>query len=481
MFTGAVDGLSTVLRVLVATAVGCVAGVAATGTTGAFLLVLPAIAVPLVWPCVSLAGMLTAGLYKADPRVTVPGGFDLTLLFALSLVLVLLVEVLKSRNVLRRLWQERVFLASWAIFLMILSLGLTRTPSPEYGYAKALHFVVIGGLAVLVPLIWENRQTELFYRVLFGLSLAMALDALSRMGEGRYHLTAFSSNYLGLARQSGYGLLIGTLYLLPKQRTSMGRALVMILNVPLAFALLAAGGRGPVVSCLIALSYLFPYDAVLSRVATGQLRIRRLAGALLVLVLIGVLTVLIVVSPRGLFDVLRSRFSLALGPDVGSSTLTRLDYWKLASSLFIQNPVMGVGTGGFSRWAVGSDAHEYPHNLFLEIASELGIVGLASFLMVIVSALYAFRYVASTGDEQSKESVRLVSVLALYALVNACVSGDLNDNRMLFALLAILKRTGTDTLHEAGARSRRVNPISGPQGESVTRREFQAKRGPRAS
>lgn len=73
--------------------------------------------------------------------------------------------------------------------------------------------------------------------------------------------------------------------------------------------------------------------------------------------------------------------------------------------MFLDHPVLGVGAGNytvhFDEYAdeVGSAAREYedpgelhyPHNLYLEIAAETGLVGLAVFAAAVAAALVALR------------------------------------------------------------------------------------------
>jgi putative inorganic carbon (HCO3(-)) transporter len=67
----------------------------------------------------------------------------------------------------------------------------------------------------------------------------------------------------------------------------------------------------------------------------------------------------------------------------------RTELWSIGLRLVAQHPILGVGTGG-SKVAVGA---EFPtdkglHDTFLSIAAELGLVGLALFLLICLAASY---------------------------------------------------------------------------------------------
>jgi O-Antigen ligase len=77
---------------------------------------------------------------------------------------------------------------------------------------------------------------------------------------------------------------------------------------------------------------------------------------------------------------------------LGSIDTNRYRYWEVAARTFADNPVVGIGSGGFAvewlkereRVDISGDAH----SLYLEAAAELGVVGLA-FLLVFVGGLAA--------------------------------------------------------------------------------------------
>ena len=92
------------------------------------------------------------------------------------------------------------------------------------------------------------------------------------------------------------------------------------------------------------------------------------------------------------------------------------------------------------------DIRSYPHNILLEIWFELGLPGLALFgalIAVAVAALAPWRLL--------HKCPWALLALALFtnALINASVSGDLNDNRLLFASMGLLLLAGTAYRHQA--------------------------------
>jgi O-antigen ligase len=75
----------------------------------------------------------------------------------------------------------------------------------------------------------------------------------------------------------------------------------------------------------------------------------------------------------------------------------RINAWKNAIELIKKHPLLGVGTGGYEQAFVHSDKDQEgwvkfiqhdPHNQFLKIFAELGIVGLVIFLSFLGATLF---------------------------------------------------------------------------------------------
>ena len=54
-----------------------------------------------------------------------------------------------------------------------------------------------------------------------------------------------------------------------------------------------------------------------------------------------------------------------------------------ALQIWLEYPILGIGVGDFSIAAGLGDLSEYPHNIFLEILSETGMVGLVLFVLFL--------------------------------------------------------------------------------------------------
>lgn len=109
----------------------------------------------------------------------------------------------------------------------------------------------------------------------------------------------------------------------------------------------------------------------------------------------------------------------------GTNADTRMLRWQAASRMLADNPVLGVGPGGFRQEyaAAGHNAEideqtPVAHNLFLEVAAELGVPGFALLIGLIavgfVSSERAWRRVA---DQREAVAVQAALIAVLVASV----------------------------------------------------------------
>jgi len=113
-----------------------------------------------------------------------------------------------------------------------------------------------------------------------------------------------------------------------------------------------------------------------------------------------------------------SRFISSFLLSEGSS-LGRIQIWQQSFSVFLGKPIFGVGLGNYPRAVDPLAVYRSPvtsHNLYLDIASETGIFGLAVWLFLIFGSFYQLaRSIGnnrSGRDEKIKETAFLKIGLA---------------------------------------------------------------------
>jgi hypothetical protein len=252
------------------------------------------------------------------------------------------------------------------------------------GMLAAVGLVLCGRLA-------GDRSRPLAVRVL-------AAAAAAPLGAGLY--LSFSRGALAV---SVVGLIV-LVALLPRRSTLEGAGLAL---VPALLGGLAAGLLGAVDEVDGPLSPRERDGAILvvALVAAGvsAWRARRAAGedaALpggrrLVLVAAGV----VVLAVAGLVvGGLREKPSAAALGDAGAGRLVsassnRYEYWRVGGRAFLDHPLDGLGSAGFRvRWLERRPVPEAVlevHSIELEMAAELGLVGLLAFAAFVLGVAWA--------------------------------------------------------------------------------------------
>ena len=89
-----------------------------------------------------------------------------------------------------------------------------------------------------------------------------------------------------------------------------------------------------------------------------------------------------------------SRAELAAGAEAGRLTTVssnRYEYWRVGVEAFAREPLTGLGTGGFrTEWLRErkiAEAVRDAHSIEVEMAAELGLVGLVAFALMIAGAV----------------------------------------------------------------------------------------------
>jgi len=109
---------------------------------------------------------------------------------------------------------------------------------------------------------------------------------------------------------------------------------------------------------------------------------RRKAGTI-VLIAVSVVA-LLMFAPGGYGSRLSS--ILHVDEDQTGSAQARLDLLTRATEMVVTHPIVGLGLGNFHIYSI---AEQRAHNSYLEIAAELGLVGLVAYLIILFAP---FRY-----------------------------------------------------------------------------------------
>lgn len=192
--------------------------------------------------------------------------------------------------------------------------------------------------------------------------------------------------------------------------------------IPLPFLVLfgvLAGSRGALLAMVVTLIFVLFINL-------SAIRPRHLIGG----VFFGGLTTALVLRDERVQYLMERRLNW---DQLNASGLSgREDLWALGSSIFNENPVGGLGMDSFNALYGRVSGFPYPHNLVLEVAGDLGLIGLTVLGSVAVAAYRDMSQVWPTSDTY----YRLLVASALFTFSASQFSGDLYDSRFLWIYLA---------------------------------------------
>lgn len=352
-------------------------------------------------------------------------GVSLELFFAVTAATVFAV-IRRPERLPGRLVYYVPILLSFALVAVMFA-RLPGSPAESYGLHKLKLFLLLNVALLIAGLVVGTRRRDvnrslalmLLVAVLAGLVLAHEiLTGVQPLFEGRYAISNVQYDPIALGRLSAAGLLIALYVLLaPGSRFRLVAAVAAPL---MTVSLLASGGRGSLLGVIAGLAVLFGVRSVFS------VRPTMIAAAVAAALVIALTVVPGVASQRAT--------SLFLGGTEGRSSGGRTGLWTQALDAFVNHPLGGIGTGGF---ASVDPLERYPHNLFLETASELGIFG----LVPLVGALAVGAWLIANGIGRSKGGDRglltLIAALFASAFTSAMFSTDISADYNVWLFLGL--------------------------------------------
>lgn len=406
------QGLQTISRLgLLQTA-----GVATAGLVAALVLVR--------FAEVGLALFFLVGLVKGDPRLA-SAPLDLTLLA--GAIVILGVAYRMFRGQVLRLPPEYFF---YLPLLAMMILSLAYTPSLTAGMDKFLRFTCLTSIGIVSPFVLfghESKVRRFFLAMAVG-GLALAINSMTMLG-GQERLVSPSGLNTELGAASAISLIVIWTMLFPRWPFLTRVLLYPVLGV-LIVALIGSGGRFANVSAVLCL-------------VIGTLLYRKLLGDVLLMGALALVALPLIWIPQASFEYLHSLIhpAQAMG--------TRNDLMWLGVRMFSSHPLFGVGLEGFRFLSPNPLTYNYPHNLFLELGSEMGILAAFAFLAL---AFCSFREsVRQLGNKLDRANtlVSTVFLLLVYVFLDAMVSGDINDLRFMwfvFGLPFVLRKLQSSTI-----------------------------------
>jgi O-antigen ligase len=378
-----------------------------------FLAGLMAVLFLLKYAEIAVSVFYVVGFFKGDPRLNATP-VDLTVSVALVIILAICLRLFFTDQTLH-LPREFIF---YAPILGLMFASLTYTPDLGAGLEKTLRFVFLTLLGAISPFLLVDTP-EKIRRFLAGLvvgGVLMSINSFFMLG-GENRLTAPSGETTALGFSAGLALVIIWALWFPRM-TLPRRFLFYPFIAVLVVALIGSGGRFANVgtAVCVGLSLLF-YPKLVVDLAV-------MFGA-------AIAALPFVRIPAASLDYLASLAHphQAFG--------TRTDLMEFGLRTFLDHPLFGVGIQGYRYVTPNPLTYNFPHNLLLELGAELGVFAVLAFLGLLLCSYRAMFRVLRDGYSENAALYRTVFLMLILTCMDASVSGEMNNDRLLFFAISM--------------------------------------------
>jgi len=362
---------------------------------------------------ITLALFFLIGLIKGDERLaSMPA--DLTVVVGGTVLLGVCVRLISGK---RELALPREYLLYLPLLTMMV-LSLTYTPDLAGGVDKTLRFLCLTSIGIVSPFVLFDSVARLknFLIAMALGGLAIAINSLAMLG-GSNRLVSPSGLNTELGAASAIAMIVIWSLWFPEWPFIKRALLYPVLGV-LGVALIGSGGRFANVSAVLCL-------------VLGTFLCRKLFVDVAVIGGLGALLLPLIWIPEASFEYLRS---LTHPPQAMG---TRNDLMALGVTMFSDHPFFGVGIQGFRFLSPNPLTYNYPHNLILELGSELGVLAAFSFVAIAACAFWEIWKQLQDPGQVRHSTVITVFLLLIFVFLDAMVSGDINDLRFMWFVFGL--------------------------------------------
>jgi O-antigen ligase len=261
-------------------------------------------------------------------------------------------------------------------------LSLVYSYNKEFGIQKLIHLIV-GAVPLVIGtyyLLITNDKTrlKLFAAIILGLAVlasAVVLVASPFTYDGIYSFFPSNWSHVVMGRFLALAILINSIILIDSRKAL--RLTSIAINMFLIYVLFFTALRSAVVALAATLLILAAYHFKNKKIINPSLL---LLTFLFPLIVSYSLSDKMISSTR--YESLQDINKLEFKGD--GAIISRIDAWKSAWSMIKEKPVFGWGLGGYKTETAPNNWIKYPHNIFLEIQVELGIIGTLLFLFYLI-------------------------------------------------------------------------------------------------
>ena len=359
----------------------------------------------------------------------------------------------------------QVLMLCAALLGVMIAAGLLYSPAPMSARTKTLGYFAfnLAPSALVVLLVDSEERLVRLAKAVIGVGLLMAVfthlghdtmeggagAGLYNIGEGKYGIDIGGARFAGgtwFARR--LDLVMVSLLVVAALSSRKILLLALLALIPyLAYLLFLSGARGAIAGGAIAFMVVLTLLTVMAR-SGRSLRIAMIA--LLLLVIAAGMTS---VREEALAQEIVQRYTALEHPfQTEEAGADRLQFWRSAWETFEDHPLFGIGSGGWGMVWNKQDYRDFPHNIFLEILCEEGLVGGLLFSLFFFGTMRlvwkVMRHPLTTPRGKTL-AIWAIGILT-FAGLDAQLSGDIQTNDYIWiaaAIICVLARVSLTAQH----------------------------------
>lgn len=403
--------------------------------TPVFLAVIGVIYILLVfkYPPLSLTLFITTPVLKGYLMMnfSIFQKIDYTVLCTVFTLIMMTYYFVKSRGQLREIFRFPVLVYLALGFLLLF--GVLSSSSPNYGFEKSSKFITFGLISFIAPIMFSRTFKDIKLMVWITLFVGIALaittlifphKAIIRVGADT-RASFLEASTLTTAVLIGSSLIIASMFATMYSSAKKIRIGCMVAIPVLITGMIITGSRGPFAGLLLTLTL----GAFICRKKVSKIWFP-LIGAVLMVAMVTAFIRLPENTTLRIRNMWKSKYDMK---EAGSS---RMHLFTWTTSRVGENIIFGHGTGSFAVDKDGVDKREYPHNYFLELLYEQGLIGtfLGGLLLWLIFRRWwvSSRYYAMAFDDEMNQIIQTAGLLFFFYFLQAMKSGDIDDNRFMF-------------------------------------------------
>ena len=312
-----------------------------------------------------------------------------------------------------------LLIASLILYICAILLSVINAQDHMLVIKSAVKWFEVFILTILIFLyVNSDKHFRIIYWILFSACFFQILLVIFKLLSGEISVL-FNRMFPGYESVFSFALLLPFI-------KSKNKILIFMLLIISLLSIIASLSRGAYIALILCLLY--------SYFAFPQQHKKK------VIVVLFIFLIIFLASPAD--NILFKDFSITFSPTHGSN-IERLVLIKFAFELFMQYPIFGAGSLNFPLYLfqhgvpAGIMSYDFdtlgPHNTFLQVASEEGLIGLFAFISILI-AVYLLIKNFSRLKHFNKEYLLGLKLFAIVMFINLMLGFISSQLRFLAGL-----------------------------------------------